>query len=86
MEFALVSPQLSEPSLRAISELGFTTMTPVQAATIPLFLKNKDVCVDATTGSGKTLAFGIPLLEILTRSEITFRKNEIGALVVAPTR
>ena len=45
--------------------MGFTAMTPVQAGSIPLFLKNKDVVVEAVTGSGKTLAFLIPLLERL---------------------
>ncbi|KAJ3374614.1 ATP-dependent rRNA helicase spb4, partial [Lobulomyces angularis] len=54
-------------------------------ASIPLFLKNKDVVVEAVTGSGKTLAFVIPILEkLLTRSE-KLKKNEIGAIVIAPT-
>jgi hypothetical protein len=43
-------------------------MTPVQASTIPYFLRNKDVCVEATTGSGKTLAFALPVFEILHRA------------------
>ena len=47
---------------------------------------SQDVCVEATTGSGKTIAFGIPVFEILLRREAPFRKHEIGALVVAPTR
>jgi ATP-dependent RNA helicase DDX55/SPB4 len=61
-------------------------MTPVQASTIPLFLKHKDVVVEAVTGSGKTLAFVIPILERLARQETRLRKSEIGALVVSPTR
>ena len=44
------------------------------------------MCVEATTGSGKTLSFGIPVFEILLRRETPFKKHEIGALVVAPTR
>ena len=61
-------------------------MTPVQASTIPLFLKNKDVVVEAVTGSGKTLAFVIPILERLIRRETRLRRDEIGALVISPTR
>ena len=60
MDFAIVEPALCLETLSAVKSFGFKQMTPVQASTIPLFLKNKDVCVDATTGSGKTLAFGIP--------------------------
>lgn len=61
-------------------------MTPVQASTIPLFMKHKDVVVEAVTGSGKTLSFVIPILEKLVRREKRLRKNEIGALVISPTR
>ena len=66
--------------------MGHTQMTPVQASTIPLFMKHKDVVVEAVTGSGKTLAFVIPILERLIRRESKLRKNEIGALVISPTR
>lgn len=61
-------------------------MTPVQASTIPLFLKNKDVVVEAVTGSGKTLAFVIPIIERLIRRETRLRRDEVGALVISPTR
>ena len=66
--------------------MGHTHMTPVQASTIPLFMRNKDVVVEAVTGSGKTLAFVIPILEKLIRREEKLKKNEIGALVISPTR
>lgn len=61
-------------------------MTPVQAATIPLFMKHKDVVVEAVTGSGKTLAFVVPIIEKLIRRESPHRQNEIGVLVISPTR
>ncbi|CAJ0763813.1 23889_t:CDS:2, partial [Entrophospora sp. SA101] len=61
-------------------------MTPVQASTIPLFMKSKDVVVEAVTGSGKTLAFVIPIIEKLVNRKHRLRKNEIGALVITPTR
>ena len=81
-----LNPSLSECSLQGLERLGFTAMTPVQSATIPLFMKNKDVAVEAVTGSGKTLAFVIPIVEILAKRERDWAKHEVGALVVTPTR
>lgn len=72
--------------LGALRELGFLHMTPVQSATIPLFMRNKDVAAEAVTGSGKTLAFVIPILEILLRREEKLKKNQVGAIVITPTR
>ncbi|KAI0647247.1 P-loop containing nucleoside triphosphate hydrolase protein [Trametes meyenii] len=72
--------------LDVIHSMGHTQMTPVQASTIPLFMRHKDVVVEAVTGSGKTLAFVIPILEKLVRRERKLAKNEIGALVISPTR
>ncbi|KAK6183761.1 hypothetical protein SNE40_006366 [Patella caerulea] len=71
---------------KAIQELGFHKMTPVQAATIPRFIQNKDVAVEAITGSGKTLAFVIPLLQMLLRRESPLKKHEIGGIILTPTR
>ena len=73
-------------SLDVVQSMGHTQMTPVQASTIPLFMKNKDVVVEAVTGSGKTLAFVIPTLERIIRRERNFKRNEIGALIISPTR
>ena len=57
---------LSEETLKAIEQKGFTTPTPIQAACIPLLLKNKvDVIGQAKTGTGKTATFGLPILEIV---------------------
>ncbi|EGW04846.1 ATP-dependent RNA helicase DDX55 isoform X1 [Cricetulus griseus] len=72
--------------LSALRELGFPHMTPVQSATIPLFMKNKDVAAEAVTGSGKTLAFVIPIVEILLRREEKLKKSQVGAIVITPTR
>lgn len=66
--------------------MGHAKMTPVQAATIPLFMQNKDVIVEAVTGSGKTLAFVVPILEKLIRRERRLGPNQIGALIISPTR
>uniref|UniRef100_A0A182NQS2 ATP-dependent RNA helicase n=1 Tax=Anopheles dirus TaxID=7168 RepID=A0A182NQS2_9DIPT len=83
-----LSPPLSSPVLEVIEELGFEKMTPVQAATIPLLLSYKDVAAEAVTGSGKTLAFLVPLLELLLKRKQSepWKKHEIGAVIVSPTR
>jgi ATP-dependent RNA helicase DDX55/SPB4 len=73
-------------SLDVVQSMGHTQMTPVQASTIPLFMQNKDVVVEAVTGSGKTLAFVIPTLERIIRRDTNFKRNEIGALIISPTR
>ncbi|PVG02638.1 DEAD-domain-containing protein [Serendipita vermifera] len=81
-----LDPPLTPWILEVIHSLNFTEMTPVQASSIPLFMKHKDVVVEAVTGSGKTLAFLIPILEKLINREQPLRKNEIGALIISPTR
>ncbi|POV98933.1 hypothetical protein PSHT_13762 [Puccinia striiformis] len=60
-------------------------MTPVQAHTIPLFLENKDVVVQAVTGSGKTLAFVIPIIERLIQLEPR-PHSHVAAIIISPTR
>lgn len=81
-----LKPSLSKVCLTGLERLGFTSMTPVQSATIPLFMSNKDVAVEAVTGSGKTLAFVIPIVEMLSKREKPWTKSEVGALVITPTR
>lgn len=61
------SLSLSEPTMKALAEMGFQTMTPVQAKAIPPLIAGKDVLGAARTGSGKTLAFLIPAVELLHR-------------------
>lgn len=82
--FREITPPLSEGVLEYLDSKGFHAMTPVQESTIPLFLQNKDVAVQAVTGSGKTLAFLLPLVERLR--ERKFSRNQIGGLVLSPTR
>lgn len=73
----------------AIEVMGFDTMTPVQASTVPLFARNKDVVVESVTGSGKTVAFVIPIIEKIIAEEANtskFKKGNFHSLVIAPTR
>ncbi|XP_066583201.1 ATP-dependent RNA helicase DDX55 isoform X2 [Prorops nasuta] len=77
---------LSTPVRDTLQQLNYTSMTPVQAACIPLLLQGKDVAAEAVTGSGKTLAFLVPLLEILQRRKEKWKKYEVGAIIISPTR
>jgi ATP-dependent RNA helicase DeaD len=67
--------------LQTVTDLGFTTPTPIQMATIPLLLAGRDVIGQAQTGTGKTAAYGLPLLQ-----GINPRQKGVQALVLAPTR
>ncbi|XP_052216013.1 ATP-dependent RNA helicase DDX55-like isoform X1 [Dreissena polymorpha] len=77
---------ITEPSENVLEELKFIKPTPVQAACIPLLLNYKDVAAEAVTGSGKTIAFLIPVFELLIKRESPWKTNEIGAVIVSPTR
>ena len=59
---------LPPAQLTNLNELGYLTMTPVQAAALPAILAGKDVRVQAKTGSGKTAAFGLGLLQQIDAS------------------
>ena len=67
--------------LRAITELGYTTPTPIQEQTIAMLLGGRDVIAQAPTGTGKTAAYGLPIVERLDEDAL-----KPQALVVAPTR
>jgi ATP-independent RNA helicase DbpA len=73
--------ELSEPLHRSLSEVGYTEMTPVQAASLPLILAGRDVVAQARTGSGKTAAFALGLLSTLDAAAV-----RLQALVLCPTR
>ena len=59
--------ELSDGTQKALAELGYTSMRPVQERTIPPLLTGKDVLGAARTGSGKTLAFLVPAIELVSR-------------------
>lgn len=81
------SLQLMDPILNNVTKNGYTTPTPIQAATIPLVLSGKDVLGCAQTGTGKTAAFALPIIQRLAKKPI--RPGEprvIRCLVLTPTR
>lgn len=66
--------------MQALTELGYTTPTPIQSGMIPLMLSGVDVIGQAQTGTGKTAAFSLPILN-------NYQPRKIPqALVLAPTR
>ena len=76
---------LSKPILDGVRAAGYSSPTPIQAATIPAALEGRDLIGCAQTGTGKTAAFVLPLLDRLVRSTRP-GPRAVRALVVAPTR
>lgn len=72
---------LKQSLLDNLALMEFTSMTLVQAQTLPLLLAGKDVIAKAKTGSGKTVAFGLALL-----SKLNAKQFSTQALVICPTR
>ncbi|WP_217526855.1 DEAD/DEAH box helicase [Vibrio cholerae] len=72
---------LNSAILSALTEMGFVSPTPIQAAAIPVLLDGRDALGKAQTGTGKTAAFSLPLLNKLNLSQY-----KPQAIVMAPTR
>ena len=72
---------LSKEMQKAVADMGFETLTPIQSESIPPILEGKDVIGQAQTGTGKTLAFGLPIIEMLPRKGISPE-----AVILCPTR
>jgi ATP-dependent RNA helicase RhlE len=80
---------LAPALLQALSESGYTTPTPIQAAAIPVALSGGDLMAGAQTGTGKTAAFTLPLLQKMLQSANTSTspaKHPVRALILTPTR
>ncbi len=75
---------LSAEVLKAVSESGYTTPTPIQAQGIPHVLKRRDVIGIAQTGTGKTASFTLPMIEMLARGRAKARMPR--SLILEPTR
>ena len=78
---------LIDPILKALSNEGYTTPTPIQAQSIPLILEQRDLLGCAQTGTGKTAAFAIPILQLLYQNKGEERgPHKIKVLILTPTR
>ncbi len=83
---------LSESIVRAVSEHGYTTPTPIQLQAIPAVLNGGDLLAGAQTGTGKTAGFVLPILQRLTTLKAgavpvpVGTKRKVRVLVLTPTR
>jgi len=75
---------LSDEVCRAVTEVGYTTPTPIQAQAIPLVLMSRDLMATAQTGTGKTAAFTLPMIDILAGGRARARMPR--SLILEPTR
>jgi len=86
---AFAQLQLAAPLARAVAEMGYESMTPIQAQAIPVVLQGRDVMGAAQTGTGKTAAFALPLMQRMLKHEnasTSPARHPVRALVLLPTR
>ena len=79
------SLQLSQPILKALTDLDYTQPTPIQEKAIPVILSGKNLIAAAQTGTGKTASFVLPILQKLN-TDRKLRGKRIRALILVPTR
>jgi ATP-dependent RNA helicase RhlE len=78
---------LADSLLRAITEAGYTSPTPIQAQAIPQVLQGGDLLAAAQTGTGKTAGFTLPILHLLsTRKPANVKPGRPRCLILTPTR
>lgn len=83
MSFAALN--LSPDILKAITDKGYETPSPIQAEAIPAVLEGRDVMAAAQTGTGKTAGFTLPILQLLSTGEHV-NANQVRTLILTPTR
>jgi ATP-dependent RNA helicase RhlE len=76
---------LPEQILRAVTQKGYDTPSPIQAQAIPAVLKGGDVMAAAQTGTGKTAGFTLPILSNLLKGSPA-KPNQARVLILTPTR
>ncbi len=79
---------LSDEIIRAVTDRGYTTPSPIQLQAIPAILEGRDLLAGAQTGTGKTAGFTLPILEILSKRapRSSGKKSPVRTLILAPTR
>jgi len=72
--------------VRAVTEQGYSTPTPIQLQAIPVILDGNDIMGGAQTGTGKTAGFTLPLLQLLYKNAQNKNRRPVRALILTPTR
>ena len=80
------SLSLNKSLVRALSEAGYKTPTPIQMQAIPKVIEGHDLLAIAQTGTGKTAAFSLPILNHINSSQSETKNRSPRALILAPTR
>ena len=78
---ATIEPLLDKRIVRAVREMGFEKLTPIQVQAIPYLLEGEDIIGQAQTGTGKTAAFAIPALQ-----KIDPELRSLQTIILCPTR
>ena len=76
-----IREQLDSRIQRALDDMGFAKLTPIQEQAIPALLEGQDIIGQAQTGTGKTAAFGIPTIQ-----RVDPNVQKLQAIVLCPTR
>jgi len=82
---SLATLGLSPDILKALSDKGYQTATPIQEALIPVMFSRRDIMAGAQTGTGKTAGFSLPILQDLSKSFVE-GKHYPKAVILVPTR
>ncbi|MHA4808651.1 DEAD/DEAH box helicase [Flavitalea flava] len=77
--------KLIEPILKALSDEGYTTPTPIQEQSIPIILSRRDLLGCAQTGTGKTAAFAIPLLQLMYEQNMAVKNAAVQHAAAQPS-
>jgi len=85
-DLELADLELAEPIRAGLRAAGFKYCTPIQALTLPVALKGRDVAGQAQTGTGKTAAFLLVIFQRLLKSQGKADPRHPRSLVLAPTR
>ncbi len=75
---------LSTELLKAVKEVGYKNLTPIQQKAIPMIRKGHDLLASAQTGTGKTAAYSLPIIDLLAQQKDN--SGTVKALILAPTR
>ncbi len=83
---SFLSQGFSQDLVKALTEIGYEKLTPVQAKAIPQARRGADILALAQTGTGKTAAFSLPIIQKLIDTPKSKSRFNVRALILAPTR